>query len=509
MSGAAAIRPFAGDDERFHTEAHAGRRPTLLVVDDDPLICDTLSFVLGSDFEIHVAQSVPQVHILLRQLQAPPELALVDLGLPPAPHRPDEGFRLITELIARSPGMKIVVLSGQSGEANARHARTLGAVDFVAKPCEPDALKALLNRALDMQDAERGPGARGLIGASVPLLRLREQIAQFANAPFPVLIEGESGSGKDLVAQGLHAMSRRALRPLLALNCAAIAPALVEPTLFGYAEGAFTAATAPRAGYFEDARDSTLFLDEIGELPLDLQPKLLRVLENGEFQRVGETERRVSNARVVAATNRDMRREIREGRFRADLYHRLSVFTLSVPPLRELGEDKRLLLDHFRELYSRQAGLSPFELDAGAMEGWRAYPFPGNTRELRNIVIRLTTKHAGRAVTGPELQAELDTETAVPRRGSDAPQDYSDLMDAARTQLETQRGFDLDRTLRQWERAYVEAAMHVTHGNLTQAAKLLGINRTTLYSRMQHYANPGAAAVPLHNQRANAPSARR
>src|SRR6185369_15567864 len=212
------------------------------------------------------------------------------------------------------------------------------------------------------------------------------------------LIEGESGSGKELVAQSLHRQGPRAGKPYLALNCAAISPSLVEPTLFGYVKGAFTGATSSRSGYFEDAHEGTLFLGEIGELPLELQSKLLRVLENGEYQRVGETQKRVSNARVIAATNRDLRQEVRSSRFRADLYHRLSVFSISVPPLRELGDDKRLLLDHFREFYARQARLDPFELDPMAMQLWLEYGFPGNARELRNIVIRLTTKHSGKTV---------------------------------------------------------------------------------------------------------------
>ncbi len=475
-------------------------KPELLIVDDDPLITDTLNFVLGKDFSIYVADSRPQVKSLLRQLDHPPQLALIDLGLPPTPHRPDEGFRLISELIAYSPGIKIVVLSGQSDETNARHARTLGAIEFVAKPCEPDTLKKLLKRAFEIRDAELGAAPDGgLLGTSLLIEKLRQQIGQFANAPFPVLIEGESGSGKELVATALHLMSRRAARPFLALNCAAISPTLVEPTLFGYAKGAFTGATTARAGYFEDAQDSTLLLDEIGELPLELQAKLLRVLENGELQRVGETQSRVSNARVIAATNRDMRAEIRAGRFRADLYHRLSVFTISVPALRDLGDDKCMLLDHYREFYAQQAAAEPFEFDRNAMDLWLDYSFPGNVRELRNIVIRLTTKYAGEKVSAEQLQAELDMESMdIDLPGLPTGQDFKTLLDAARRHLQIQKNFNLDFTLRQWERGYVEAALTVTQGNLTQAAKLLGIHRTTLYSRMQSYANLGGAdrAVP-------------
>ena len=210
-------------------------KPGLLIVDDDALITDTLNFALSRDFSVCTAASRAQVISLLRQLDRPPPLALIDLGLPPTPHRPDEGFKLISELIAYSPSIKILVLSGQNDETNARHARTLGAIEFIAKPCEPGKLKELLLEALQIRDAEVSvqAGASGIIGASLPIEKLRQQISQYANAPFPVLIEGESGSGKELVAASLHRLSPRAARPLLALNCAAISPTLVEPTLFG------------------------------------------------------------------------------------------------------------------------------------------------------------------------------------------------------------------------------------------------------------------------------------
>ena len=461
-------------------------KPDLLIVDDDPLITDTLNFVLGRDFSVYVADSRAQVKSLLTQLERPPQLALIDLGLPPTPHRPDEGFRLISELIALSPGVKIVVLSGQSDEANARHARTLGAIEFVAKPCEPDKLKSLLKRALEIRDAELGAAATdgGLMGRSLPVEKLRQQISQFANAPFPVLIEGESGSGKEIIATSLHRLSHRAPHPFLALNCAAISPTLVEPTLFGYSKGSFTGATTSRAGYFEDAKDSTLFLDEIGELPLELQAKLLRVLENGEYQRVGETQSRVSNARVVAATNRDMRQEIRAGHFRADLYHRLSVFTISVPPLRDMDEDKALLLEHYRRFYAEQAKMPPFSLDEGAQKAWRDYHFPGNVRELRNIVIRLTTKYAGQKLSAVEIEPEFDLEAPVDN-GAGLPADPGTLVEQAQRHLQRERNFNLDNMLKAWEQGYIEAAMKLTRGNVSQAAKMLGINRTTLYSRME------------------------
>ena len=468
-------------------------KPTLLIVDDDPLISDTLTYVLSKDFEISAAESRAQVKSLLMQLDEPPQLALVDLGLPPQPHKPDEGFALIADLLGISPSIKILVLSGQSDEANARHARALGAIDFVAKPCEPERLKSLLFNALLVQDAERSADKApaptkdsGIVGDSPAMDKLRQQIKQYAAAPFPVLIEGESGSGKERVASSLHHLSPRAAKPYLALNCAAISPTLVEPTLFGYAKGAFTGATSARAGYFEEAENGSLFLDEIGELPLELQAKLLRVLENGEYQRVGETQPRFSNARVVTATNRDLRAEIKAGRFRADLYHRLSVFSIAVPPLREMGQDKLTLLTHFRAFYAHEAKSQPFSLDARAQQMWADYHFPGNVRELRNIAIRLTTKYPGLAVNAQQLESELDTDQAYPQEIPLA-NDGKMLIELARKQLQTVANFNLDVTLRQWEKAYVEAALNMTHGNLSQAAKLLGINRTTLYSRMQTY----------------------
>jgi len=465
------------------TSPHDARsaKPLLLIVDDDVLIAETLAFALGADFEVLSCESRAHAVELLRQLPQPPQLALVDLGLPPRPHAPDEGFQLIADLLAHSPAMRIVVLSGQGDAAHARHARTLGAAEFIAKPCDPAVLKAMLMRALAFRPAEPAgvpQQAARLVGESAALARLRSQISQSADSPFPVLVEGESGSGKEQVALALHQLSRRAAKPYLALNCAAIAPTLVEPTLFGYVKGAFTGATANKSGYFEDAQDGTLFLDEIGELPLEMQAKLLRVLENGEYQRVGETQRRMARARVIAATNRDLRQEMRQGRFRADLYHRLSVLTVAVPPLREMGRDRLLLLQHFRAQYAAQAGVAPFSLDAAAERAWLAYSFPGNVRELRNIVIRLTTKYAGQSISPRELEPELD----LIGEGEAAPQPRDLLADAQR---ELERGrFSLDDTLKAWERAYVEAALRMTGGNVSQAAKLLGVNRTTLYSRM-------------------------
>lgn len=474
------------------------KKTELLIVDDDPLIADTLSYFLGRDYAVSTAATRAEAVALLRDGNSEPALALVDLGLPPTPHRPDEGFALIADILAHAPGTRIVVLSGQSDELNARHARALGATEFVAKPADPDYLRKLIGRVLSFKDT---PPAidDGLIGDSAPLQKLRAQLRQFAPSPFPVLIEGESGSGKELAAAALHRLSERASKPYLALNCAAISPSLVEATLFGYSKGAFTGASGARAGYFEDASDGTLFLDEIGELPLDLQPKLLRVLENGEFQRIGETLPRRSSARIVAATNRDLKKEVREGRFRADLYHRLSVFTVAIPPLRDLGDDRIRLLEHFRAVYAAQAGLPPFRLSVESAARLLAYRFPGNVRELRNIAVRLTTKLAGKEVGVGDLEDELDLAHESPAIGPvPAPiaGGMAELVAFSAHDIRSRPDFNLDATLHLWEEAYIEAAQQLAHGNMSQVARLLGINRTTLYNRIETLARERKLKLP-------------
>ncbi len=464
-------------------------KPRLLIVDDDPLISESLAFVLAPEFELTCAGDRTSAVEKLRAMPEPPDLALIDLGLPPAPHLPNEGFKLIGDLLAHAPEVRIVVLTGQNEESNARRARALGAADLVPKPCEPEDLRAVLRKTLRAREIAPAPGSaeedRSLIGDSPPMRKLRSQVDLYASSTFPALIEGESGSGKERVAFLLHHLSPRAREPFLALNCAAISPSLVEPTLFGYAKGAFTGAVQSKAGYFEDAADGTLFLDEIGELPVDLQAKLLRVLENGEYQRVGETQTRVSRARIVAATNRDLRQEIRQGRFRADLYHRLSVFTIAVPPLREMGEDKLKLLEHFRQVFSERAGTQPFRLDEGARARWLAYPFPGNVRELRNIVIRLSTKFAGYPVTEADLEAELAPAQAAGGGGDDR-------LAAARAELASGRPFSLEAAMKAVESTYLDAAIEAAQGNMSQAAKILGISRSTLYSRLEAAGRAGA-----------------
>ncbi len=480
-------------------------KPALLIVDDDPLIGESLSFALSADFDVQVRESRPEAMELLKSGQFRPAIALIDLGLPPMPDLPTEGFKLVNDLLAWSQNIRIMVLSGQNEDSNARRARALGAADLVPKPCDPARLKKLLHAALKAQDEDpplaAGEVTHSLIGDSPAMRKLKSQIDLYASSAFPALIEGESGSGKERVAAALHYLSPRAKLPFLALNCAAISANLVEPTLFGYAKGAFTGAVGSKAGYFEDAGEGTLFLDEIGELPLDLQPKLLRVLENGEFQRVGETHSRQSSARIVAATNRDLRAEVKSGRFRADLYHRLSVFSLWVPPLRELGDDKLKLMEHYRNAYASKEGSKPFTLDNAAREDWLAYGFPGNVRELKNIAIRLTAKYAGYTIGRQELQAEFERPNGIageqavsfgPVRTPATPRAADFNRDIA-LEIESDPAFSLGAALAVVELKYIDAAIELAKGNMSQAARLLGVSRSTLYSRLDAL-RPGAPA---------------
>jgi len=465
-------------------ERQADDKPGLLLVDDDPLIRDSLSYMLRPDFDVHLAETRREANEVLQQLSPAPVLALVDLGLPPYPHKPTEGFALVPELLAHNARMRVLALSGQDEPANLRHAFALGAADFIAKPCEPELLKARLNHQLMLLEAELEQEEREqetvLFGDSPALEALRGQVGQFADAPFPVLIEGESGTGKELIARQLHDTSERASKPFVAVNCAAFTETLLEAQLFGHAKGAFTGATQARPGFFEEAGDGTLFLDEIGEMPMELQSRLLRVIESGEYYRVGETKPRTATARLVTATNKDLMQEVETGRFRQDLYYRLGILPIQVPPLRERGEDRMALLAYFQDFYT--GTVPPFSLDDDAQARWLTYTFPGNVRELRNLVIRLGTKYPGKAIDVATLEAEFDpTARARGARGGDGAMPDPEGM---RARLEA-GGFDLDAYLESVEWALIEAAQDMSDGNLSRAAKLLNVNRTTLYSKIE------------------------
>lgn len=419
---------------------------------------------------------------LLAKLDERPDIALIDLGLPPCPHKPDEGFNLIRELLAQSGDMKILVLSGQVEDVNIQHALTLGAVDFIAKPADPNLLLSRLQHHLRLRQIERQRAIQAdnfIIGRSAAIEVVTQQIQQFADSPFPVLIQGESGTGKEMVAKAIHEQSQRRAEPFMAINCAAIAPDLLEAQLFGHRKGAFTGASQEHKGFFIEAGQGTLLLDEIGELPLALQGKLLRVIESGEFYRVGETQQLKSRARIVTATNKVLRDEVAQGNFRADLYHRLGILNVHMPPLRERSGDSFLLLDHFLTTYADS--LAPFVLDDDARRLWAGYAFPGNVRELRNIVIRLGTKFPGSTITRAILEGEMEMQLSA----SELSETSQVLSDEFIKQRLVSGEFSLDDLLREVESRCIRIALEVNNNKVSKAADALQVNRTTLYSRVQ------------------------
>ena len=473
------------ENEKINTStdsSSATDKATLLLVDDDPLILEGLGFVLRKQYKLITADSRQQAIEKINQSDELPSLALIDLGLPPYPHKPDEGFTLIRELLSRQPNMKVLVLSGQDNDVNIQHALTIGAVDFIAKPAEPDLLLARLKHQQRLHEIDQRRDEQkkiGIVGDSVAMQMINNQISQFADSPFPVLIEGASGTGKELVARALHENSMRSSEPYFAINCAAIAPDLLEAQLFGHAKGAFTGATQEHKGFFIEAGKGTLLLDEIGELPLALQGKLLRVIESGEFYRIGETKEQHSQARIIAATNKVLSEEVKCDHFRNDLYHRLSILNIQLPALSLRGDDVFLLLNLFIESYADT--VSPFILDDSARELWSQYDYPGNVRELRNIVIRLGTKYPGKSVNREQLSAELETQLSAQALTDNATSVSDEMISREISNDE----FDLDKLLGEIESRSIRIALEMNDNNVSKAAKALKINRTTLYSRVQ------------------------
>lgn len=371
---------------------------TLLIVDDDELIQDTLGDFFSAKFNVVGAGCVDDVKHCLSQNHKP-DYAFVDLGLPPEPHTAKGGLEAINILKSTVPECTVIAVSGQAMVQNAKLARAQGAMEYIEKPCEPQKLMRYLQQAKKSHDLLRQNF--GLVGESKPIMELRDMIKSVATVPFSVLIEGESGTGKELVAHALHQYSQPSGK-FVAINCAAIPAHLVEVSLFGHAKGAYSGAATAGKGYLADAAGGTLLLDEIADIPTDLQAKLLRVLETGEYYRVGETTPRHNTARILACSNKPIKQFVRE-----DLYHRLGVIRLKTPPLREMGQDKFLLFKHYQTMVAQETGLGMFSLTTDAKNLFANYSFPGNVRELKNLAARLQVKYSGQAVCAQELQSEL------------------------------------------------------------------------------------------------------
>ncbi|MBN9523267.1 sigma-54-dependent Fis family transcriptional regulator [bacterium] len=454
------------------------RGPVVLVADDDPAIRSNLALLLRSEgYQVREAADGDAAVAAL----ADPAVAaaLLDLKMPGR-----DGLAVLREHADRLDEVPVVVVTAYGGGAAAIEAMRLGAYDYLTKPFDLDEVLFTLRRALTQRALadqvrvlsaapadEPDPGEE-LVGRSAAMLAVFKAVGRVAGVDEPVLVLGESGTGKELVATAVHRNSPRAGGPFVKVNCAALSPALLESELFGHEKGAFTGAVARRRGRFEQAQGGTIFLDEVGELGLDLQAKLLRVLQNRTFERVGGEETFASDARVVAATNRDLKAMAAAGEFREDLYYRLDVVSVRLPPLRDRRDDIPLLADHLvRQLAARHGwpglALTP---DAAAELGRRDWP--GNVRELRNVLTRAAVAARGRVIRA----ADLGTVDAP-----DAP-----AHDPAATQPGA-AALDLRAAVADTERRVIRQALEQARWNRTQAARLLGISRRQLFEKTRLY----------------------
>jgi two-component system, NtrC family, nitrogen regulation response regulator NtrX len=441
----------------------------ILLVDDEANIRRMLGALLRNEgFDVTEAPNGNSALLMLDD--ADPDVVLLDLLMPPGP----DGLETLTRMRDRGGAAPVIMMSGKAQLTDAVRAVKLGAFQFLEKPLSPEAVlvtvRAALelnrtraeNRALRAELAHRAT----LIGSGPAMQQVRALIARVAPTEARVLITGESGTGKELVAAAIHAASRRRARAFVTVNCAAIPRDLVESEMFGHERGAFTGATERRLGRFELAHGGTLFLDEVGDLSQEAQAKLLRTLETGELQRIGaETVMRI-DARVVAATNRQLGDGVNNGGFREDLFFRLNVFPIQLPPLRDRLEDLPALVAHLAE---RVRPRHPASFTEGALEALAAYSWPGNVRELANLVERLSIL-SGPVVDAPAVRQVL--------RGASAPAPPAALPGAL-------LGHSLSDALDEFERGLIGAAVSQAQGNMAEAARILQTDRANLYRRMR------------------------
>jgi len=435
--------------------------PTLLIVDDEANIRSSLEGALGRDgYQVDTAASIAEGRSKLRESY---DVVLLDVWFPDG-----SGLDLLAEIREAAPDTVVIMMSGHATVDAAVKATRLGAFDFLEKPLSLDRLLILLRnaasaRALSAENRRLPrPWSLPIVGRSAAIQNLLREIELAGPSGARVLIQGESGTGKELVARALHAASGRRDMPFVAVNCAAIPEELIESELFGHERGAFTGATQARRGEFEEANRGTLFLDEVGDLSGRAQTKLLRVLQEGELTRVGANRPIKVDVRVVAATNHDLAALASSGGFREDLYFRLAVIPIAVPPLRERADDIPALVQHFAAQIVRETGGKPRTFAPAALDLLRRYPFPGNVRELRNIVERVLIMSPGASIGAEQVLAVL------PPGAAGAP-------GAGR----------LSDSVRDFERKEIEAALLAAGGSMTKAAARLGLERSHLYKKMK------------------------
>jgi two-component system response regulator AtoC len=445
----------------------------ILVVDDELGLRHTLTLILQA--EGHTVRAANDGAAGLEKLgEAPADLIICDVRMPGL-----DGLAFLEKYKEMGGSALVIMMSAYGDDEAALEAIRRGAYDFIPKPFRADQVLLVVRKAIEREglrrevaqlhdeiDALRKPN--GIVGRSPKLAQALALADKVARHPSTVLITGESGTGKELIARHIHDASPRASRPFVAVNCAAIPEALLESELFGHAKGAFTGATTERQGLFEEAHEGTLFLDELGDLPVPLQVKLLRALQEGEVRPVGDNASRSVDVRLVAATARDLESDVAEGKFRADLYYRINVVRIHLPALRERSEDIPELVRHFIERFNRRLGMRVTGAAPAAMRALVEYPWPGNVRELENVVERAMV-----LTDGPQLGVEQLPTLAAPTTRSDGATSPLDLSVKRRTE--------------ELERALIKEALERTRGNRTRAAKLLDLSHRALLYKIRDY----------------------
>jgi two-component system, NtrC family, response regulator HydG len=455
----------------------SAERSSILVVDDEPGVCWALrEFLEGEGHDVRVASDAAQATSLVQERA--PRIVFLDVRLPG-----ESGIEALPRLRERAPQAAIVVMTAYGSMETAIDAIRHGAHDYVTKPLDLDRVKALVDRLVRpgpvdaevqrLRQAAGGSSSR-IVGTSPAMQEVYKRIGALSRSEVPVLVTGESGTGKELVARALHDFSARAARPFEPINCAAVPEGLLESELFGFEKGAFTGADRRREGKFERADGGTVFLDEIAEMPAALQAKLLRFLEDGVVERLGGSERRKVDVRILAATNQDLDALRASGAFRSDLFFRLRVGEIRLPALRERIEDLPLLVAHVLE-----DARCDKEIASATLEALRRYPWPGNVRELRNVLLQAQALATGPFILPEHLPAHVRGFAAAA-----SPATIREFVDAF---LASGDGASYERYLEAVERPLLARVLEETHGNRALAAERLGLHRTTLRKKLRKY----------------------
>ena len=445
--------------------------PTILIVDDETTILQSLSGILSDEgYETLTASNGYEALKIIEEES--PDLVLLDIWMPGM-----DGIETLREIKRTNPFLQVVIISGHGTIETAVKATKLGAYHFVEKPLSIEKVVVTINNALNFRRLEeenrflrkKTLEKHSITGNSPPIQALKKQIAIAAPTQAWVLITGENGTGKELVARTIHQMSDRPDKPLIDVNCAAIPDELIESELFGHEKGAFTGATTRKRGKFEVADKGTIFLDEIGDMSLKTQAKILRILQEKKFERVGGTRTLSVDVRVLAASNKDLEREIEKGTFREDLYFRLNVIPIEVPPLRNRTEDIPLLIETFLSEFVQEGDCGQKSMTPEAIEHLRAYQWPGNVRELKNLVERLAIM----------IQSDVIGE-------DDIPLSYR-YQKAITSDMELLREDSLKEAKREFEKAYIQQKLAENNNNISQTADSIGIERSHLYKKIKSF----------------------